>query len=255
MADLSLYQPGTSPLHQLNPLTKLGLLALSLGAAFGFPSPIWVLGFYLVITLGLAAWGGLLKTFLIQNFKLILPFFLSLFIIQGFFFGGDQILFRIGPFSYTWEGMRVAFDFTVRILQAIGGMTLFIFSTRPDHLMLAFQEMGLPHQALYLVVTTMQIIPQFQNKAQDILESQQARGLETQGGFYKRARALFPVVVPMILGSLIDIDERVIALESRAFSKEGKKTSLTSLDDTNTQKVLRWIFLLFGLGLIFWRIL
>jgi energy-coupling factor transporter transmembrane protein EcfT len=254
MADLSLYQPSSSQLHQLNPLTKLGLLALSLGAAFGFPSPFWVLGFYLVITLGLAAWGGLLRTFLIQNFKLILPFFLSLFFIQGFFYGGDQIVFQIGPFSYTLEGMQVAFNYTVRILQAIGGMTLFIFSTRPDHLMLAFQKLGLPHQALYLVVTTMQIIPQFQKKAQDILESQQARGLETQGGFYKRARALFPVVVPMILGSLIDIDERVIALESRAFSKQVPKTSLTRLEDSRIQKILRWSFLLLGLGLIIWRI-
>jgi energy-coupling factor transport system permease protein len=255
MVQISLYHPGDSPLHRLNPLTKLSLMALCLGAAFGFPSPYWVIGFYLIIMLGLAVWGKMFKPFLFQNLKMILPFFLSLFIIQGFFFGGDSILFKLGPFTYTMEGMRVAFDFTVRILQAIGGMTLFILSTRPDHLMLTFQERGFPHQAMYLVVTTMQIIPQFQNKAQAILDAQQARGLETQGNFIQRARALFPVVGPMILGSLIDIDERAIALESRAFSHSGEKTSLTEIQDTSWQKYSRWGMLIVGILLILWRLI
>jgi energy-coupling factor transport system permease protein len=255
MVQLSLYRPGSSPLHQLNPLTKLAIMVCCLGAAFGFPDPLWVLGFYLLITLGLAAWGKMTKAFLIQNGKLILPFFLSLFIIQGFFYEGSTVLFQAGPFQYTLEGVQVAFAFTVRILQAIGGMTLFIFSTRPDHLMLELQKIGLPHQAMYLVVTTMQIIPQFQNKADAILEAQQARGLETQGTFFQRLKALFPVVVPMILGSLIDIDERAIALESRAFSHPGSKTSLIELPDTRIQRYIRWILVLIGISLIIWRIL
>jgi energy-coupling factor transport system permease protein len=255
MAQMSLYHPGESSLHQLNPLTKLCLMVLCLGAAFGFPSSYWVIAFYCTFMLGLAAWGSILKPFFIQNLKLVTPFFFSLFIIQGFFFGGDTILFQIGPFRYTLEGMGVAFDFTVRILQAIGGMTLFIFTTRPDHLMLAFQERGFPHQAMYLVVTTMQIIPQFQNKAQDILDAQQARGLETQGNFLQRAKSLFPVIGPMILGSLIDIDERAIALESRAFSRSGPKTSLTEITDTSRQKFFRWISVLGGIGLILWRVI
>jgi len=255
MAQLSLYRPGSSPLHKLNPLTKLAVMACCLGAAFGFPNPYWVVGFYLLFTLSLAAWGGMLKPFLVQNAKLILPFFLSLFIIQGFFYGGATVLFPLGPFSYTLEGVEVAFGFTVRILQAIAGMTLFIFSTRPDHLMLALQKHGFPHQAMYLVVTTMQIIPQFQNKALAILEAQQARGLETQGNLIVRLKALFPMVVPMILGSLIDIDERAIALESRAFSKPGPKTSLIEIPDSETQKILRWCLVAAGLLLVVWRAL
>jgi energy-coupling factor transport system permease protein len=230
-------------------------MLLCLGAAFGFPSPYWVLAFYIIVTMGLAAWGKILKSVLSLNLKLIAPFFLSLFIIQGFFFGGDNVLFQFGNFHYTLEGARVAFDYTVRILQAIGGMTVFIASTRPDHLMLALQEKGLPHQAMYLVVTTMQIIPQFQTKAQDILNAQQARGLETQGNTLEKLRSLFPLIGPMILGSLIDIDERAIALESRAFSRSGSKTSLTVLSDTTWQRYIRWLFILGGMGLILWRVL
>jgi energy-coupling factor transporter transmembrane protein EcfT len=230
-------------------------MALCLGAAFGFPSSYWVLAFYLIVTLGFAAWGKMLKPVLALNLKLITPFFFSLFIIQGFFFGGDYVLFQFSGFRYTLEGMKVAFDFTVRILQAIGGMTLFIASTRPDHLMLTLQERGLPHQAMYLVVTTMQIIPQFQTKAQDILNAQQARGLETQGNLLQRGKSLFPVIGPMILGSLIDIDERAIALESRAFSRSGSKTSLTEIMDPARERYLRWFLILGGMALILWRVL
>ena len=121
-------------------------------------------------------------------------------------------------------------------------------------LSLGFQPVEID-QAMYLVVTTLQIIPQFQNKAGEILNAQQARGLETQGNFLKRLRALFPVVVPMILGSLIDIDERAIALESRAFSKPGPKTSLIEIPDSEFQKFLRWSLILIGLILIVWRLL
>jgi energy-coupling factor transport system permease protein len=59
----------------------------------------------------------------------------------------------------------------------------------------------------------------------------------------------------MILGSLIDIDERAIALESRAFSKGGPKTSLIEIPDSSSQKILRWTLIIIGFILIIWRIL
>jgi energy-coupling factor transport system permease protein len=250
----TLYRPGNSLLHRLHPLSKLALAALGLGAAFGFPGVWWTLAFFALVTLPLAWSSGFFFPFLTNITRLIFPFLASLFLIQGFFTGGPTIWFTLGPLTYTLEGFTIAFDFSMRILQGIAAVTLLLFLTRPDYLMLALNERGLPHQVSYLVVTTLQIIPRFQSKAASILAAQQARGLETEGHLLHRLRLLIPLVTPLILGSIIDIDERAIALEARAFSHPGGKTSLHQLADSAAQRVLRPLLLLAALALLAWRV-
>jgi energy-coupling factor transport system permease protein len=104
------------------------------------------------------------------------------------------------------------------------------------------------------VLTTLQIAPRFQAKAQTILDAQRARGLETEGHLIRRFRALLPLVIPLVLGSIIDVEERAIALEVRAFSREGPKTSLIALRDTTGQAILRWGLLVAVIGLVVVRV-
>lgn len=100
----------------------------------------------------------------------------------------------------------------------------------------------------------MQIIPRFQHKANTILDAQRSRGLETEGSFLIRTRALLPLVFPLLLGSIVDIEERAIALEVRAFGRSGPKTSLLVLHDTNRQRLIRRLLILVSLGVIALRI-
>lgn len=69
-----------------------------------------------------------------------------------------------------------------------------------------------------------------------------------------RTRALLPVILPLLLGSIVDIEERAIALEVRAFGRPGPKTSLLVLHDTTWQRVVRWLLLLVCVGVVGWRI-
>ncbi len=55
--------------------------------------------------------------------------------------------------------------------------------------------------------------------------------------------ALAPVVAPLILGSLMDLEERAIALEARAFTRRGPKTSLAEIHDAGWERALRWSLL------------
>jgi energy-coupling factor transport system permease protein len=113
--------------------------------------------------------------------------------------------------------------------------------------MLALIERGLPRSIAYIILTSLQIIPRFQGKAQLILDAQHARGLDTEGTLIHRTRMLVPLIAPLILSSLLDLDERAIALEARAFNRSGPKTSLISLEDSPLQGIARWSLL----GLIF----
>jgi energy-coupling factor transporter transmembrane protein EcfT len=79
-----------------------------------------------------------------------------------------------------------------------------------------------------------------QAKAQTILSAQRSRGLDTESTFLKRAGSLVPLVGPLVFGSLVEVEERAIAIEARGFTSTHVKTSLHEIPDTNFDKSLRW---------------
>jgi len=52
----------------------------------------------------------------------------------------------------------------------------------------------------------------------------------------------------------VDVEERAMALESRAYTAPGPKTSLRELVDTTGQRIARWLMLLGIAALIVGRI-
>jgi energy-coupling factor transporter transmembrane protein EcfT len=102
----------------------------------------------------------------------------------------------------------------------------------------------LPGTFAYVITTTLQIIPQMRKKANTIIDAQRSRGLDTEGGVVKRVKALLPLVGPLVFGSLVDVEERAIAIEARAFTSTLPKTSLRQIPDTGLDKAARWIFLI-----------
>ncbi|MBN2554463.1 MAG: energy-coupling factor transporter transmembrane protein EcfT [Anaerolineales bacterium] len=239
----TLFLPRASGLHALHPLTKLIGSGLFLLLALFFPEYWQVILLFFAGLLPLAVIGKVAKPFLRTTTGLILPFGISLFLIQGFFAPGENLLWSIGPLSLKAEGVMLAVRFTTRLLVWLGTTTLLMLITRPDHMMQALMERGLPRQVAYIVLTSLQIIPRFQQQAQIILDAQRSRGLETEGGLFHRVRMLVPLVTPLILGSILELEERAIALEARAFSRAGARTTFTQLEDSVTQRKLRYALL------------
>jgi energy-coupling factor transport system permease protein len=241
MTASTIYVERDSGLHRLNPLTALALVGFSLVAGLALPG---VLTPYLVFSLvvaPLAAWGRVLRRLLSTAFKIVLPFAVSAFLIQGLFWTNGTPVVHLGPLSLKREGLIFAVRSTGRILVVVGSFLLLSLTVRPDKLMIALQQRGIPNALTYIILTTIQVIPHFQAKANTILDAQRSRGLETEGSLRTRVRALAPLAVPLVLGSIVDIEERAIALEARAFSRHGPKTSLMILSDSRMQQIMRWL--------------
>jgi len=254
MTTSTLFQPRASRLHAAHPLTKLALTGLFLTLGVALPDIRWLLAAFALLMLPLAALAGLLLPFLRAAFTVLWPFVLSLSLIQGFFSPGDTPLIEIGRFAMTTEGLLSGLTVAARLLLALGSTLLLMLTTRPDNLMLALRQKGLPESLTYIVLTALQIFPRFQDRARVILESQQARGLEIEVNFLRRIRLLVPMVAPLILGSIVDVEERAMALEARAFNHPGAKTSWLELEDDARQRLLRAALLLAMLALIVWRV-
>lgn len=250
----TIYVEGSSALHKLHPLTKLAFTVLCLAIAAASPNILWLFATFGFLLIPIASWGRLLRAFLKSCATVVIPFTISLVLLQGFFASGDDVLFEIGRFEFTQQGALAGLTMAGRILVAFGGALLLMLSTRPDHLMIGLTQRGVPQNLAFIILTVLQIFPRFQERAATILNAQQARGLEVQTNLIGRLRMLVPLVSPLVLSSIVDVEERAMALEARAFSRVGTKTSLLILHDSRSQKVLRWTMLLAMFSLLAWRV-
>ena len=113
--------------------------------------------------------------------------------------------------------------------------------------MIALDQRGAPKSLTYIVLATIQIAPRFQAKANTILDAQRARGLETEGGVGRRVRDAPAAGRAARAGQHHRYRGTRHVVEARAFSREGKKTSLLVLRDSTAQKATR-ILLLLAMG-------
>lgn len=247
---LSLYLPRPSGLHRLHPLTKLWLALFLFVCGLALPGVLGAYVAFAVFVVPLAVWGTVLRPLLTGAVRVVLPFAISLVLVQGLFWPRGTPLFGVGPLTFKVEGLLFAARSTGRILMVVSSFLLFALSTRPDALALTLAQRGVPKSLTYILVATLQIIPRFQARAATILAAQQSRGLEIHGNLRRRARALIPLIAPLVLGSLVDIEERAIALESRGFSRQGPKTSLLVLPDSRSQAAIRRALALASLAII-----
>jgi len=111
-----------------------------------------------------------------------------------------------------------------------------------------------PPRAAFVAVATIEAVPTLVERAAVIGESQWARGLDTEGSVRARLRGILPLVGPVILTSLTDVEERSLALETRAFSRPGKRHLLWAMPDTTWERVVRWLLLLAFVGLVAFRV-
>jgi len=251
----SIYSPGDSPLHRLHPLTKLAIAGLILAATYLVPGALTPLALFFV-TLILTIVGGVARSILSTVFKLLLPVTLSLFIIQGILFppaGATLLPWSLGPIRLTYEGLLFAYLISARLLVLSTTILLVLRTTHPADLVFALTSRGLPRSIGYILLVSLQIVPDMTARATAILEAQRSRGLETQRGLSK-VRAIVPLLGPLVVGALVDVEERAMALESRAYTAPGPKTSLRELVDTAGQRIARWLVLLGIAALIAGRV-
>lgn len=235
----SLYVEKHSGLHGLHPLTKLVLAAFTLAAGLAIPGMFTGYTIFLLVLIPLSMWGQITREFTTWVWRLVLPFAISVFLVQGLFWTGGTPVLEFGPLSFKEEGLLFAVKSTGRILAVVGSMLLLSLDTRPDALMISLNQQGVPASLSYIVLTTIQVVPRFQAKAGTILDAQRSRGLETEGSYLNRARALVPLIGPLVIGSLVEVEERAIALEARAFKRKGPKTSYLVLRDSVAQRIVR----------------
>jgi energy-coupling factor transport system permease protein len=200
--------------------------------------------------LACAMLAGMLRRLVRASLLLSLPIAVSVILVSVFTRAGSTVLFEIGPFEATLEGVDFAGQTLIRLLAISLSIRLFVLTTDPRAFVLDLERRGVRPRFAFVAVATLEAVPTLVERAATIAESQRARGLDTEGSLRARLRGLLPIVGPVIITSLTDVEERSLALESRAFSRPGRRELLWAMPDSTPERALRWL-LVAGLVALF----
>ena len=240
----SLAPPAPSAYHRLNPLTKMAAATVATLAAFilgGYVGPLAIL---VVGVVPAAIVAGVLPRLIRVALLISLPVAVSVALVSVFTRAGETVLFVVGPFDATLEGVDFAGQIMVRLVVVAMALGLFGLTTHPRALVVDLEHRGMPPRVAFAAAATLETIPAMIDRATAIQAAQRARGLDTEGGLLARIRGVMPLVGPVILSSLTEVEERSLALEVRAFGRPGRRDLLWSLPDSNRQRLVRWLLLM-----------
>lgn len=167
---------------------------------------------------------------------------------------GTTVLFVIGPFDATLEGVQFAVEIVIRLFAISLAIGLFGLTTDPRAFVFDLERRGLSPRFAFVAAATLEAVPAMVARAAVIQAAQRARGLDTEGSVRARLRGVMPLVGPVILSSLTEVEERTLALEVRAFGRPGRRHLLWSSPDRAAERVARWAMVVAFAALVLARL-
>lgn len=214
-----------TPVHRLDPRTKLLLFAGALVALFRVEL---LGGAALVAALAAAAALARLPARRLAGGLRALSWIFALTFLFQLLWVGPTHLGGLGA------GALVGLKMVVRLAGMLTGAYLLTFTTEPIRLadglarLFAFLErVRVPVRDLAMVLTlALRFLPAVMEEAQRIVLAQEARGARFDGGPLTRARRLLPLAVPLFAGCLRRADVLALAMEARGYRGGSPRTQL-----------------------------
>jgi energy-coupling factor transport system permease protein len=230
--------PGRSPVHRAHPYTPLAVAAGLLLLAFAFRSPgaVWLV---VAGAIAFAAAGGVLGAVLRPAALLAIPTWVLLTVLHGLLGGPPHV--ALGPLTFSVPGGERALVFGGRLAAILLAFLTALATVSPGRLVEAMTARGVPFGRVYLLVSTLTVVPRLRARVRQIVDAQQCRGLRLGGSPLARVRALGPLVVPLVLSALAEVDEQALALDVRGGSVTGRRTALDPPEERVADRAVRWV--------------
>lgn len=242
-------------LHRHHPFNKLAFILLTGVTVYLGPDAWYVELLCIALNLGLAISGKVLQRTWGLMWRALLPLAFCMFLIHGFLYPENQtVLVSFSGVHFYLEGVLFALAILLQLTAVLTASLNFVLCTHPTDLTTAISQAGFPQSLAYLIGSPMLLLPIMRARITTIQDAQRSRGLNSEGNICNRILALFPLLAPVVLGALIELEQRSIALELRGFNCPGPKTSYRTLSDTSRQRFFRRAMLLLSVLVIVYRI-
>lgn len=239
LKDITLGQffPGDSPIHKLDPRTKILSEIFIIIFVFLCNTPISfvfaVLSNILIIYVSRIHFSVVVKSIKPVLFLIIFTAIINLFLTSG-----DTYVIKWKFLSITTNGVSSAIVMALRIVLLVSFTSLLTFTTSPimltdgiESLLKPFSKLGLPSHELAMMMTiALRFIPTLLEETDKIIMAQKSRGADFENGsIVKRAKSLIPILVPLFINSFRRADELATAMECKCYRGGENRTRLKEL--------------------------
>ncbi len=235
------YQDKGTPVHRLNPFSKLGWITSILILSLVLDSPLFLLAVFLS-TLPLVKAAQVWHEWL-SAMRLALYLSAAIIIINALVSShGAHVLYEapfhlplVGAPVITLEAIIYGAVMSLRLLSIISAFALLTFTVNPDDMMLAMIKMKLPYKSVLVTSLSTRFIPTLLDDVSRITDVQRSRGLELdRGRLSRRIKSRTAIVTALLSNSLDRAVQVAEAMESRAFGSGRQRTFYRDLSFSPT---------------------
>ncbi len=254
------YVETESPIHRLDPRTKLAATLVLVIASFLINT---FLGYALLLPLLVLVQvvSRVPMGYVLRGSRVFLTFLAFILVFQVLFYAGEVseggLLWRWGILSVSIQGLLFAALLALRVILLYYVTTMLMLTTSlvdlTDGLELIFhplQKFRVPINELVLVsVIAIKFVPIFIQEVERLTRAQTARGVPfDQGGALTRARRIGRLLVPIFISGFKRADQLTTAMDTRCYQGGRGRTKLRSLHATTADwmalaLVVLWVLL------------
>ena len=259
---LGQYYPVESPIHKLDPRTKLSatmIYIISLficGNIFGYALAFLFLVMIIKISRVPFSYIG-------RGLKPIIMLLMISVCFNLFLTSGEPVYWEFGILHITGTGLRQAFFMALRLIFLIMGSSLMTFTTTPTALTDGMEK-GLHflrvfhvpvHEIAMMMSIALRFIPILTEETDKIQKAQMARGADFENGnIIARAKALVPLLVPLFISAFRRATDLAMAMEARCYHGGEGRTKMFPLKYKKRDHIAYLILLLYVVCMILLRI-
>lgn len=225
------YYHRNSPVHRLDPRTKLLCLLLLIISTFLVKK---VYGFLIIAAFTYIAiiLAHLPLRIVLRSLRRLLWLFISILVLNILFVDGTGTpILSLGPLKASWQGVYNGFTTGCRFVLIIAGTVILTSTTAPIRLADGIAEVlrplkraGLPvYQIPLMIVIVLHFVPMLFIEAKKFILLQEARGTApTDGNVFRKIRIFMPVLPGLLRSSLRMADELAVGMESRCYHSHAR---------------------------------
>ena len=214
------YYPTDSLIHKMDPRCKILLTIAYMVAIFLVKS---YLGYLLIATLlfTTVAISKVPLKVVVKSVRAVIFLLIFTLLINLLFYKQGKIIVSWWKITITWQGVDYAVKMLFRLTMLVMGASMLTFTTTATELTDGIEALLYPlkfikvpvHDIAIIMSIALRFIPTLVEETQKIMNAQKARGAELDtGNFFKRVKAMLPILIPLFVSAFRRADELADAL-------------------------------------------
>ena len=231
------YYPASSIIHKMDPRCKIVLSLAYMVAIFLVKS---YLGYLVTasVLFGTVALSKVPLKVVVRSIRAVLFLLIFTLAINLLFYKQGTVIAEWKFITITWEGIDFAVKMLFRLTLLVMGASMLTFTTTATELTDGLESLMYPlkfikvpvHDIAIIMSIALRFIPTLVEETQKIMNAQKARGAELDtGNFFKRVKAMLPILIPLFVSAFRRADELADALDARCYNASDKRTKMKVL--------------------------